>query len=104
MVLVRSISQIAAIHHAQDIPSALALAPEIRPTLVLLDPGRDVNELERAVDQLKVTWPQCFVVVLLDREQDRQASRAAGADLILLNGMRAATILEAIETLLSKGL
>lgn len=100
LVLLRAIPQVETVHQAADGPSALALRPHIRPSLVLLDYDSTPKELASDLIQLRAAWPQAQYLVLLDDEQDHRHVQSAGADAILVKGIRAATILETIEGLL----
>jgi DNA-binding NarL/FixJ family response regulator len=103
LVLLRAIPQIEAIHQADDAPAALALMREVQPALVLLDYDLFDGALQTTLSQIKADRPQTQFVVLLDDEQDRRRVENAGTDVILIKGIRAATVLETIEGLLSEG-
>ena len=101
LVLLRAIPQIETVHQAEDAPTALAMEPEVQPALVLLDYDLPDDELRTVLGRIKAAWPQARCLVLLDDEQDRRRAEEAGADVVLVKGIRAATILETIEGLLS---
>jgi DNA-binding NarL/FixJ family response regulator len=103
LVLLRAIPQIEAVHQAEDGPSALAMGQEIQPTLVMLDDDLpDDKALQILLGQMIAMWPQARCLVLLDDEQDRRSAQEAGADVVLVKGVRAATVLEMVEHLLSE--
>jgi DNA-binding NarL/FixJ family response regulator len=100
LILLRSIPGIGAIHQANDGPSALAMSIELEPTLVLLDYHLSKNGHSNTLARMKARQPQAQFVVLVDNEDQVQRARAAGVDLVLIKGVRAATLLESIEKLL----
>lgn len=102
LVLLRATRQIEAVHHAEDGPSALAMESEIQPVLVLVDYDTTLADLATELSQLRATWPQARYLVLLDDEQDLRPVQSAGADALLVKGIRAAVILKTIEGLLSQ--
>jgi DNA-binding NarL/FixJ family response regulator len=100
LVLLRSIRLIETFHQAEDGPSALGMALEVQPALVLLDCDLPDDEVRATLGQMKIAWPQARCVVFLDDEEDRRPAEEAGADVVLVKGVRAATVLETIESLL----
>lgn len=101
LVLLRATPQIETIHQAEDSHSALALGSDIQPALGVLDYNSTPDQLASDLINLRVAWPQARYLVLLDDEQDRRHVQFAGADVALVKGIRAATILEIIEGLLA---
>ena len=97
LVLLRASPRIEAVYQAKDGPSALAMGPEIQPSLVLIDYDTTPDELSLDLRQLNAAWPRARYLVLLDDEQDRLRVQSAGADIALVKGIRAATILETVE-------
>jgi len=100
LILLRAIPGIDCIHCAEDGPSALAMNPEIRPALVLVDYDLPQNQVRTTLGQIKTVWPQAHCVALLDDEQDRGRAEDAGADIALVKGVLAAKLLETIEGML----
>jgi DNA-binding NarL/FixJ family response regulator len=101
-VLLRSIPQIDTIQRAEDAPSALAMEPEIQPALVFLDYELPGDELRTILAQIHAAWSQARCVVFLGDQEDRCRVQGAGADVVLVKGIRAATVLETIEGMLSE--
>jgi DNA-binding NarL/FixJ family response regulator len=95
-VLIQARPQIETIHLVEDSTTVLDLSPEILPALILLDDEMPGDELRKVLSQFKATWPRTWCVVFLEAEQDRQQAVDAGADVVLLKGMRADTILDQI--------
>jgi DNA-binding NarL/FixJ family response regulator len=100
LVLLRAIPRAGAIHQAEDGPSALGMGLGAQSALVLLDCTLPDEELPVTLGQMKAAWPQARYIVFLDDEDDRQRAEEAGADVVLVKGVRAATVLETIESLL----
>jgi DNA-binding NarL/FixJ family response regulator len=101
LVLLRALPQIETVCQAEDAPSALAMAPQVQPVLVLLDCDPAEDNLRPALDQIRATWPGARCLILIEDDEDRRCLRGGGADVTLVKGLRAATVLETIEGLLS---
>ncbi len=102
-VLLAAIPTIDQVSQADDVPSALAMGTNLSPALVLLDSGLSDEELPAALRELKAKWPQTQCIVMVDDEQNHKAARAAGADVILMQGVLASKFYATVEALLSKG-
>ncbi|MBN1813888.1 MAG: response regulator transcription factor [Anaerolineae bacterium] len=102
LVLLRAIPQIEAVYQAEDGPSALVMMPQVQPALVLLDYDLPDDELRTTLSQLRTAWPKAQYVVLFGDEHNRRRAKDAGADSVLLKGIRATTIMRTIEGLLSE--
>jgi len=100
LVLLRASSQIEQSYEAEDVRAAVAMAPEVQPALVLLDCDLAGAEAHESLGLIRARWPAARTVVLVDDEDERARAQQCGADLVLLKGVRADTILEAIEGLL----
>ena len=101
LVLLRASPEIEAVYQAQDGSEALASGPESQPALVLIDYDTTPDELAADLRQLNAAWPQARYLVFLDDEQDLLPVQSAGADVALVKGVRAATVLETVESLLT---
>jgi DNA-binding NarL/FixJ family response regulator len=101
LVLLRAIPQIETVHPVEDLQVVPVRALDPQPGLVLLDHDKSVYGLGMTLGQIKSAWPQVHCIVFLDEEQDRHLAVDAGADVVLLKGMRADTILEQIERILA---
>ena len=84
-----------------DGPAAQAMVGELQPALILLDGGWADADVRAMLKQLMTLWPQARCVVFVDGGESHLAQEA-GADVVLVKGVRAATILETIEGLLSE--
>jgi DNA-binding NarL/FixJ family response regulator len=101
-VLMQAVPQVGSICVVEDEPTARGMVEEIKPALILLDYDLANSEVRMSLDQLKAQWPQVQYLVFVEDERDRRHAKEAGADVVLVKGVRAATILETIERLLSK--
>ena len=100
LILLRSIPEIAAIYQANDGQSALNITLEPKPTLVLLDHHLSRNGHFNTLGRIKAKQPQARFVVLVGSEKQVQQAKIAGADVVLMKGVRAARLLDTIESLL----
>jgi DNA-binding NarL/FixJ family response regulator len=92
--------QIDAVEQADDVASALAMAFEHEPALVVLEhvsAGKDVWITTRRV---KGRWPMARCIFMVNDVQQRQEAEAAGADVVLLEGFPAGRLVSAIVRLL----
>jgi DNA-binding NarL/FixJ family response regulator len=103
LVLLRAIPQIETVHQADDGSAALAMRPEPRPALVLLDYGLPQNEVHTTVRRIRAEWPGAHSVALIDDEQDRWSAEGTGVDVVVIKGVLAARLIETIEGLLRGG-
>lgn len=99
--LLRTVPGIQIVGCADDSASALSLASDLRPALVLLDtnlPGEDTaTVLQRIKDDASQGQPRCLVLV--DTRQQQRDAIAAGADVALLKGYPTTKLFEEIQTL-----
>ncbi|NIO40084.1 MAG: hypothetical protein GTO41_07775, partial [Burkholderiales bacterium] len=79
-VLLEAIPTIDRVSQADDVASALAMGADHSPALVLLDSDLADQELLAALLKLKSKWPGTKCIVLVDEERNREAAKAAGAD------------------------
>jgi len=92
-------TQVRIVGLAKDVPSALDLAAEHHPELVLLDSSACDGSISDAVNQIEVKWPEARCLVLVSSVCQQQAARTAGAEGVLLKGFRAAKFFEIVEML-----
>jgi DNA-binding NarL/FixJ family response regulator len=100
LILLRAIPGIEAIDQVHDGRSVLTISPGLEPTLVLLDYGLLRNGASRTLGRIKAKRPRARFVALVDSEKQVQRAQSAGADVVLMKGVRAARLLETIEGLL----
>jgi DNA-binding NarL/FixJ family response regulator len=95
----------AIVGEARDGHEALALAAELRPRILVLDPGMPGTPHEQVIRELKTAWPDLKVVVLtanLDPEATRR-SLAAGADSYVVKADEPGELLQALDVVLQGG-
>jgi DNA-binding NarL/FixJ family response regulator len=97
--LLMATTQIESVNLVDDGQSALGLAPEYQPALVLLDTPT-FNGGMALLGQIKTKWPETHCIVLADNTRQQQEAKAAGADDVMLKGFPAAQLFAAIEGLL----
>ena len=100
LILLRAIPGIEVIHQVNDGPSALTLSAGLDPTVVVLDYDLSRKGGAKTLGRIKAKRPQARFVALVDSEQQVQRAEAAGADVVLMKGVRAARLLDTIECLL----
>jgi DNA-binding NarL/FixJ family response regulator len=103
-VLVQASPQVGLVRVAEDGPTARGMAGAIEPALILLDWDLTNGAMRMMLDPLRARWPGSRYVVFVESERDRRLAKEAGADVVLVKGVLAATILERIDGLLSNEL
>ena len=101
--LMTTIPQIEMLAETNDPSVLLRMEAAMQPDLVLLDASFPGDEIWPALRQIKAEWSQTWSIVLVEDTRQQQQAEAAGADLVLLKGFRAAKLVAAIEGLLSQG-
>jgi DNA-binding response OmpR family regulator len=95
-------SQIETTYEVNDLPSALKMAFERCPALVILDTDLNGTDVWMAVRRIKARWPQARCILLANDAQQFQEGESAGADAVLLKGFPAARLAATIVGLLSQ--
>ena len=103
-VLMQASLLVGPVRVAEDGRTARVMLWEIEPALILLDWDLKDGAERMMIDPLRAWWPRARYVVFVGTDGDRKQAIEAGADAVLVKGVRAATILETIEGLLSKEL
>jgi DNA-binding NarL/FixJ family response regulator len=85
---------------ADTVAHAMAMVHD--PTLVLLSVQGLDNHSPDVIGKLKSRWPEVRCVVLVETVAQQQAARAAGAEEVLVKGVRPSTLLRRIEGLLDE--
>jgi DNA-binding NarL/FixJ family response regulator len=94
-----SIPEIEIVGTADDGFSALEIVKAHQPALVMVDDNLPNGEVLNLIRYLKKDWPQTKTIALTDGTQQKQALLAAGADTVLLRGIPAEQIIEAINNI-----
>lgn len=100
-VLLAAIPQVEIVKQADNVPPASAMGAQYPPALVLLDCDLPHAGPVATLGQIKAEWPRTRFVVLVDDEQEQQAAKAAGADVVLMKGVLASRFLATVEDLLT---
>lgn len=93
--------QIETVNLAGDAPSAVRAVAEHHPALVLLDTSLPDERVSTMVRMIKANEVRSRCLVLADDFQQLREAKAAGADVALVKGFRAAKLFEIISELLS---
>jgi DNA-binding NarL/FixJ family response regulator len=101
-VLLNSIIQMESIRLASDGPSAVDGKMNHPPALVLIEFEPVHFNARQTLEQIRTVWPRTRTVVLVEDEQEHALAREAGADIVLLKGIRAASLLRRIEELIER--
>ena len=94
-----SIPEMEIVGVAGDSPAALEMARVHHPALVMIDDNLPEGEVLELIRQFKKDWPQIGIIVLADRTQQKQALMDTGANAVLLRGVPAEEIMEAINNI-----
>lgn len=89
------------IEEAEDEAEVLGIVVERRPAVVLLDASLAPAGTRTLLDRIRVISPETRRVVLAESVQQKREIEAPGADVVLLHGAPAATLLLTIEKYLS---
>ncbi len=83
---------------AADWPNALALAPDTRPDLVVVDWDLVADESGAALPKLREACPAAVVIVLISHLDPRhQAALSAGADTFISKGETSEQVAERLR-------
>jgi DNA-binding NarL/FixJ family response regulator len=100
-VLLQATPEIEAVHQADDPAAALPWIAENRPALILLDGGLPGEACPLALQQIKRTWPQVRVVILVHDSAQAQRAANAEADAVLQVGFSGETLYATVGRLLT---
>jgi DNA-binding NarL/FixJ family response regulator len=92
--------QIGTVDVIGDVESAFGLRLNQGPALVLLDAHLIEDSVWLAVRRVKRKWPRARTIVLAGNVEQQEAAEAAGADVVLLQGLPAGRLVAAIVRLL----
>jgi DNA-binding NarL/FixJ family response regulator len=92
--------QIDAVQEVDDIASALNLAFECAPALVVMESSPASKDVWATARRAKTQWPAARCIFLVNDVQQRQEAEAAGADVVLLQGFPAGRLVAAVVRLL----
>ena len=98
--LVGTMPQIGTVDIVGDVESAFGLRFNQGPALVLLDAELTKDNVWLAVRRVKRKWPQARTIILAGNVEQQESAEAAGADVVLLEGLPAGRLVAAIVRLL----
>ena len=99
-VFLLTLPQIATVHLADDVSSALRAVTEYNPALVLIDANGFNETIWTALRRIKAKRPQSQSLVLVDDIHQQEDAVAAGADTVLIKGCPATKLFKTVERLL----
>ncbi len=99
--LLTTLPEIEIVAEARDATALHQTGPEFKPDLILLEAEVVGANMEATLRQWQQKWPQIRLIVLVETAVQRETAVAAGADVVLFNGFRAAQLVNAIEGLLA---
>ena len=99
---IAAIPQLDEVCEVDNTTTAVNLYGGRTPALVLLSTGLGDNNTPESCRQIKKRWPSSPCLVLVDTVALEPAAEAAGADLVLVKGVRPDRFLGKIETILRK--
>jgi DNA-binding NarL/FixJ family response regulator len=102
--LVTAMPQIDAVREADDVSSALMMAFDAWPTLVVMESALEGKDVWMTMGRVKARWPMARLIFLANDVQQQQEAEAAGADVVLLEGFPAGKFVTAIVRLLRQSL
>ena len=98
--LVDTMPQIGSVDVIGDVDFAFGPTFNQCPALVLLDTHLTEDNVWLAVRRVKRKWPRARTIVLAGNVEQQEAAEAAGADVVLLQGLPAGRLVAAIVRLL----
>ena len=99
--LLTTLPEIKIVAEARDISALETTAHELQPDLILLDMSLATDSMEATLAYIKQTWSRVSCIVLVETAVQRKTAVAAGADVVLFKGYRAAQLITIIEDLLA---
>jgi DNA-binding NarL/FixJ family response regulator len=97
--LLMAIPQIKIVGLANDVESALNIATDCAPDLVLLGIDLQNGGYGTVLGQIRARWPHARCLILADTVQQRRAAQSAGADDVLLRGFATPKLFESVHRL-----
>jgi DNA-binding NarL/FixJ family response regulator len=92
--------QIETVDRADDLRSALRMAAEHQPALVLLNTDLINGQTRETLEQIRAKSSGARCIVLADDVQQQQRAKAVGADDVLLRGFSVTELFASVDRLL----
>jgi DNA-binding response OmpR family regulator len=83
-----------------EVESAIKVIDSFKPTLIILDQNISKKDPATVISRLKNLWPSILCLVLANPEADLESILEAGADKVLVKGLRGFHLIEHIIDLL----
>lgn len=99
--LMNTLPQIEIVAEGRDMSSLLRIGDKVQPNLVLMESDLPEGHVHESLEHIKREWTATRTVVLVDNVGQQREAELAGADVVLIKGIRAASLMEIIEDLLS---
>ena len=100
--LLVAMPQVGIIHEIDDVSLVAAGNVDGLPDLVLLACGVGTGVVGPAVEQAKARWPRSRYVTLVGSVEQQREAELAGVDVVVLNGLSAQKLFQAIAGALSQ--
>lgn len=98
--LVGTMLQIGTVDVLDDVDSAFGGTFNQCPALVLLDADLTEDKVWLTVRRIRRKWPRARTIILVGNVEQQEAAEAAGADVVLLQGLPAGRLVAAVVRLL----
>ena len=85
-----------------EIESALKVTESFRPTLIIIDQNISRKNPSAFLTRIKSNWPEIKYLLLVNDKQSQRELSASNANLVLVKGLRGATLIEEIKSLLQR--
>lgn len=102
--LLTTLPEIEIVAEARSLEALQQAGPEFQPDLILLEAGLAGECMGATLRHWQQKWPQTKLIVLVETAVQRETAVAAGADVVLFKGFRAAQLIARIEALLASDL
>ena len=99
--LLKTIPQIEIVAQARDESALLHWGEKIQPDLIVIEAKEGMRGTDDLLARIFVAWESTRTIVLADTTTQKRAAEAAGADVVLLKGFKAITLVQHIECLLN---
>ena len=99
--LLHTLPQIEIVAEGRELPVLLRMGDKMQPNLVLMESDWPEDHIHESLRQIKKEWTAARTVVLVDNVKQQRETKLAGADVVLIKGIRAANLMKIVEGLLS---
>jgi DNA-binding NarL/FixJ family response regulator len=99
--LIASLPTVDLVAECRDLASLSRIGPQIQPDLLVVTAGHPAANLTQMIAYKRSAWPAGKSLVLAENVQQKREAEQAGADMVVLEGTRAAELVELINCLLA---